>query len=318
MELSAVFLLSRKQNFTAARLICCIITHSLYLLFADDLKLYRSIKNLLDCILLQRDIDCVSNWAKINGLNFSTPKCNIVSYTRSKKPHVFEYTINEIILQHLSQIKDLGVIYDSKLTFHQHIDDLIGRAYRLLGFVIRNSYPFRNTKTLTLLYNTLVLSVLESNSIIWAPHELTYTLRIERVHKKFLRFLFSRLYGRYPWLYPSIYILGMTNYHSLETRRGIALLKYFFQLINGHLSNNEILAQLNFFVPESHSRGRHHNLLYSRASRTNLFMNSPVGRATCFLNAVDRKIDLFFVSYSAFVRFLALHIHCINGTIITS
>lgn len=291
-----------------------IITHSSYLLFADDLKLYRIIKNLADCVLLQIDVNSVANWAKNNCLSFSAPKCNVVSFTRAKQTIIFEYSINDNIFHRFSQIKDLGVTFDSKMTFHQHTNDLCNRAYKLLGFVIRNSRSFQNPLTIRLLYNSLVLSVLESNCIIWAPFEASYILNIERVHKKFLRFLFLRLYGTYPYLYPSKFILGMTNYHSLETRRCFALLKYFFQLINGLVSNGEILARINLFVPESHSRARHHNILYCRLSRTNLYPNSPVGRAIRYLNILDKNFDIFFGKFNEFVRFLALHSHCENGT----
>lgn len=44
------------------------------------------------------------------------------------------------------------------------------------------------------IYDTLVLSFLLPNSIIWSPHERTHILCIERVHKEFLIFVFLSLY----------------------------------------------------------------------------------------------------------------------------
>jgi hypothetical protein len=48
--------------------ICNTIHNSRYLLFADDLKIYRTITNVDDCKLLQHDINSVHNWCLANGM----------------------------------------------------------------------------------------------------------------------------------------------------------------------------------------------------------------------------------------------------------
>jgi hypothetical protein len=44
------------------------INHSKFLLFADDLKIYRNIKSAGDCKALQVDIDAVQQWCSENGM----------------------------------------------------------------------------------------------------------------------------------------------------------------------------------------------------------------------------------------------------------
>jgi len=104
-------------------------------------------------ILLQIDIDSIANWANTNFLSFSAPKCNVVSFTRAKQTITYQYLINGNTFNRMTQIKDLGVILDSKMTFHQRVNDLSSRSYKLLGFVIRNSHSFQNPLTLRLLSN---------------------------------------------------------------------------------------------------------------------------------------------------------------------
>ena len=47
-----------------------VIKYSKSLLFADDLKIYRSISNLNDCFLLQLDINAIIDWCELNNLHF--------------------------------------------------------------------------------------------------------------------------------------------------------------------------------------------------------------------------------------------------------
>jgi hypothetical protein len=62
--------------------ICDAIHNSQCLLFADDLKIYRSISDVDDCKLLQHDIDSVQNWCLDNGMKLNLSKTTVISFTR--------------------------------------------------------------------------------------------------------------------------------------------------------------------------------------------------------------------------------------------
>ena len=47
-------------------------------LFADDTKLYRQIKNIRDCDILQEDLNEFSAWSKIWLINFNALKCIVL------------------------------------------------------------------------------------------------------------------------------------------------------------------------------------------------------------------------------------------------
>ena len=48
--------------------------------FADDTKLFRSVENLMDGSLLQKDLDDVTGWADRWQMQFNVSKCKVVHY----------------------------------------------------------------------------------------------------------------------------------------------------------------------------------------------------------------------------------------------
>lgn len=47
-------------------------------------------------------------------------------------------------MQRVTQIRDLGVTFDTKLTMNTHIIEVFKRAYKALCFVLRQLYQFRD------------------------------------------------------------------------------------------------------------------------------------------------------------------------------
>ena len=144
-----------------------VLKYSNCLLFADDLKLFRKIRDPSDCQLLQYDLTSISNWCFNNLLTLNIKKCHSVSFTRSNTQISFEYEINSVRLETLLSVKDLGVIFDRKLSFKEHIDFIFSKSMRLLGFINRISSEFQDPTTLKSLYVSLVRSHLEYCGVIW-------------------------------------------------------------------------------------------------------------------------------------------------------
>ena len=55
---------------------------------------------------------------------------------RKRCPIVFEYQLEQIPLERLNVVKDLGVLLDSTLSFTQHVDFVVCKAYSMLGFMM--------------------------------------------------------------------------------------------------------------------------------------------------------------------------------------
>ncbi|KAL0832334.1 hypothetical protein ABMA28_001768 [Loxostege sticticalis] len=165
------------------------IEYSQVSIFADDLKLYKCIKDWADVSLLQADLDTISEWCVRNKMKLNPLKCNHIKFTRKKNIVESCYSISGQIVEESTKIRDLGVLLDDKLNFIEHIDNIITRSWKMLGFVKRVCKDFKNIHTLKIIYNALIRSNLEYASTIWNPIYEVHSLRIERIQKNFTRHL---------------------------------------------------------------------------------------------------------------------------------
>jgi hypothetical protein len=85
------------------------------------MKIYLTIDWIDDALRLQSCIEEISRRCKLNNLALNHLKCSLVTFTTKTKPLLFDYKINGSILTRRESIRDLGVIFDSKLSFDEHI-----------------------------------------------------------------------------------------------------------------------------------------------------------------------------------------------------
>lgn len=195
------------------------IIKSNILLYADDLKIFSKIKTIDDAILMQKDINTIVTWCNNNELQINRSKCNTISFTHKREVnlHYFNYNINGYTLNRVQTIKDLGVTFDSKLSFKTHIETITKKAYRMLGFISRSLNQFKQPQTYKILYFTYVRSNLEYCTPVWNPHCDGQISTLERVQRRFTRILFKR------FNYPAEKHYYMRNVRlellSLEERR---------------------------------------------------------------------------------------------------
>lgn len=70
-------------------------------------------------------------------------------------------------------------------------------------------------------------------------------------HKTFVRNLYSKIYGYYPLLYLTTFVLGMVEYPTLEVRRYLSLITHIFRLVRGTSPNSLSLSMIGISVPWS-------------------------------------------------------------------
>ena len=66
--------------------------------FADDCLLYHVIKTEQDSILLQKDLDALSQWAIVWQMRFNLSKCTVMRCMRSQNPMIANYSLHGSIL----------------------------------------------------------------------------------------------------------------------------------------------------------------------------------------------------------------------------
>lgn len=225
--------------------------HSKIFLFADDMKILKHVENNHDSDKLQEDLLRFDNYCARNKLDLNIAKCHVITFSRGRSVSYVNYFIRGEILKRVSEIGDLGVIQDSKLIYDKHIDAMVTKAYKALGFVLRASSCFSNIKTIKILYCTYVRSILEYCSQVWNPQYDCYEARIERIQKRFINYLQFRTH-----VFDSDYEQSCRRFHllPLSWRRDIADIAYFINIINGKVDCSDLLSKINFRVPTFSTR----------------------------------------------------------------
>ena len=81
-------------------------------MYADDLKIFSTVKSQNDVVKLQQDLDAVTQWAADWKLNLNASKYQSFKITLKKNVIQSTYSINGIPLENVTKIRDLGVVLD--------------------------------------------------------------------------------------------------------------------------------------------------------------------------------------------------------------
>ena len=122
-------------------------------------------------------------------MQLSIDKCFTMNVSLKRKYDiVFDYKINNVILDLVNEIKDLGVYFKPNLNFSYHISKILTKSYQMLGFMKRVTKDFTSDICLNTLYNYLVRSRLEYCSQVWSPSCPTAINKLESVQKRYFRY----------------------------------------------------------------------------------------------------------------------------------
>ena len=247
------------------------------LLFADDLKIFASIDHSKDCLSLQNQLLHVDQWCTANKLQLNISKCRVVSYTKRLVPIQYNYVLGNSTLQRSNSVTDLGVVFDSKLRFNLHIEAKVKCAFKMLGFLIRTCKDMSNTECMTLLYNAYVRSTLEYASTAWSPYYSCYTVTLEKVQRRFLKFLYFKKHKVYPPQgFPQTDLCTEFRFCALELRRKYADVKLLNKILNNIVNIDRFYFRLTFATPRENSRNA--SIFQVPHAHTNVLLNSPLVR----------------------------------------
>ena len=269
------------------------LNHANLSLYADDSKLFMSIAEMSDCVRLQRDINQVVKWTEKWKLSLNFKKCSCISFTKKHNASIFPYRFGKRMdLNRTDFVKDLGVLLTSKLNWSMHINQIVAKSFKMLGFIKRTCKSFSSIRVLKTLYVSFVRSQVEYCSPIWSPHQVYLIQKLERVQKKFIKYLCARSsldYSR------EMYNHLCHEFHlpTLESRRKFLDTIFLFKILSGYYSVPDVLAQINFNIPSFTLR--HTDLFRPTSARTNILKYSFLSRTQTFFNAIRTKcnIDIF-------------------------
>ena len=203
-------------------------------LFADVLLLYSSVNTTDDGKRLQEDLTELTKWAEKWQMTFHPAKCYILRVTRKKNPIITNYEMLGQQLETVHQYPYLGVELSEDLGWDPHINKVISKANRTLGFLRWNIYMYKCPH-------------LEYASSVWNPFRKCHINALEMVQRKAARFATSN-YTRKPGTVTTIQNLG---WQTLENRRKMVRLTLFYRSSRKHSTLPDQTDHSNQTIPLS-------------------------------------------------------------------
>ena len=198
--------------------------------FADDAKIYTEVTSGDDIDSLQFSLDDLSEWAAKWQLSLSIKKCLILDVSRPRNNDVFyNNTLHDSELPLLPSTKDLGVIVDANLNFHEHVAHVVAEARKRCFLIFRCFYSY-NAKSLMLGYKSYILPIVSYCTPVWSPCTIQDIDLIESVQRSFTK--------KIPELSTLSYNERLTrlNLPSLELRRLRHDLLFCYKILHGYVN----------------------------------------------------------------------------------
>lgn len=132
------------------------------LIYADDTKMYRVINCIEDMRDLQSVIDKLDSWSQENELLLNSSKTFHVSFShkRAVTQRTYYYLRNDRI-QSTETVRDLGILFDTKLIFKPHVEQLVARANVIAAIGFRFSMDLHSPRLMNKIINTYITPIIE-------------------------------------------------------------------------------------------------------------------------------------------------------------
>uniref|UniRef100_A0A1X7T752 Endonuclease/exonuclease/phosphatase domain-containing protein n=1 Tax=Amphimedon queenslandica TaxID=400682 RepID=A0A1X7T752_AMPQE len=140
----------------------------------------------------------------------SLQKSSLITFCSVRHSPLFSsYYINGQTIPQKSIIRDLGVIFESDLSWSKHMNNIAAKSYQTIG-LLRRAFPVSTPiKTKKLLFLSLVILKLTYCSPIWRPNLVKDITILERVQKRATKYTLNDYSSDYKSRLISLQILPL-------------------------------------------------------------------------------------------------------------
>ena len=160
-----------------------------YVLFADDTNLFCSggdLRQLLDTV--EKELKILKRWFDINKLSLNLKKTKFIIFGYKKIKHEIKIMIDHVEIERVYENKFLGVIIDHKLCWKPHLKQ-VKRKVSMSTAILYKTKDVFNTKSLHMLYCSLILPYITYCVEIWGNTYKTVTNPIFILQKRAIRII---------------------------------------------------------------------------------------------------------------------------------
>ena len=228
-------------------------------LFADDTLCHRPVTSDKDEESLQQDIDRLAEWEEKWQMKFHPEKCQCLRFTRKRKNkrNLRTYRLHNHPISNVQEATYLGVTLKHDLSWDEHINKIVTKANKSLGFLRRN-LKVKSKKIRETAYLSIVRPCLEYACSVWDPSTEKLVKKLEAVQRRAARWVSNR----YRQTSSVGDMLSNLKWKSLKDRRSQANINNFFKYINDKLVINSKNKPLRPSTPPRHSTRTNHPLFF--------------------------------------------------------
>ena len=200
--------------------------------YADDTRIMNKIANIEDIYHLQNDMNAMYRWSETNNMVLNDLKFELLQYGRDNDLKLLgSYkTPAGLKIDSKSEIKDLGVVMSSDLTFSKHINSVVSSVKDLIAWTLQTFYS-RSQICMMTIWQSLILPRLDYGSQLWNPIRKADINALELLQRNFVK----RIYGLgYLTYWEQLIELGL---YSLQRRRERYLIIYLWKIFENFVPN---------------------------------------------------------------------------------
>ena len=277
-----------------------VLTSSKSLLqYADDVKLITSGTELTASLRnLYTEFIQLKLWCNTWGLQLNPQKSKICVFSNKSMP-IFQtnrlpYFV-DLNIPMVDSVKDLGVILDRKLTFHQHIKLLNNRLRFILGYFWRNLGPLKGSRAIKPIFFAYAQSLIDYALPIWGTASDTAIKPIIATHKRLLKFVLGIHAFDHNFTYAEL--AKRASIPTIPSRYLYLSSSIFYNIVNTNPIND--ILTFSIAVPVRRNRSTHFfHIPYKRLTISHKFFTITINK---FFNSLPNDFDFFTQNKSSFM-----------------
>ena len=192
-------------------------------LYADDSTLYAPISSPRDAEQVQRslnaDLQRMKSWADRWKVTFEPSKCKAMVISRRRTPSNICLFFGNCQLAIKKHLDILGMVFDSKLLWNEHISNITRKAGQRLGALRRVSNKLDSVGR-ACVYKSQVRSTMEYASLAWTCAAPTSLAALDNIQRKALDIIGNpQVTHAIPSLHHRRQVAAVTTLYKMQTDR---------------------------------------------------------------------------------------------------
>ena len=104
-------------------------------------SMFSTIRTHSGCLRLLKFLNSFSLWCCYNQLSLCTQKCSVISFCHIRNRIRYEYSLSNSVLSRTSLIRNLGVLWDDKLSLNEHLESVVASVTKTQRLILTRDSP---------------------------------------------------------------------------------------------------------------------------------------------------------------------------------